>query len=76
MKIDLRTLSKVTGRNQSTITFNNKILEESGFIPGEYVNAIFDKGRIVLVREQDIEKYIIEKERIDKLLKDLNNVET
>lgn len=75
MRIDLRTLSSVSGRNQSTITFNNKILEESGFTPGEYINAIFEKGKIVLVREKDIEKYILEKEKIENLLKDTKSVD-
>ena len=61
MKTDGRTLSPVKGRNQSVITFNNKILRESGFKPGDYVTAIFEKGKIILVK--DIEEYILEKNK-------------
>ncbi len=62
MKTDIRTLSPVKGRNQSVITFNNKILIESGFKPGDVVTAIFEDGKIILVR--DIEEYILEKNKI------------
>lgn len=61
-KADYKTLSPVKGRNQSIITFSNKILSESGFKPGESVTAIFENGKIILVR--DIEEYILEKNKI------------
>lgn len=38
------------------------ILRESGFKPGDYVTAIFENGKIILVR--DIEEYILEKNKI------------
>ncbi len=62
MKTDIRTLSSVKGRNQSIITFNNKILSESGFKPGDCITAIFENGKITLVR--DIEEYILEKNKV------------
>lgn len=51
MKIDRNKLSPVKDRNTTIMTFNNQLLRDAGFEPGEYVNIMYDKDKITIVKE-------------------------
>lgn len=63
MSVDRVKLSKVKGRNQIVITFHKDLLKGSDFKEDEYVTMVFDKDKIMIVKED------IAKDQINKLIK-------
>lgn len=60
--IDKKRLSNITTRGQVTITVNRQAVIDAGFTPGEEVNIVFGKKKIVIVND------------ISELLTDLKGV--
>jgi hypothetical protein len=49
--IDKKKLSKISGRGQVTITLSEQALIDAGFVPGEEVNIVFGKKKIVITND-------------------------
>lgn len=62
MGVDRVKLSKVKGRNQIVITFHKDLLKGSGFKEDEYVMIVFDKDKIMILKEDQV------KDQINRLL--------
>lgn len=49
--IDKKKLSIISGRGQVSITVSRQALIDAGFTPGEEVNVVFGKKKIVIVND-------------------------
>lgn len=51
MKVDKKRISNPNIRGQIQITLDAEGLKESGIDPGSYVNAIYEPGKVTIVKE-------------------------
>lgn len=49
--IDKKKLSNISTRGQVTITVSRQAVIDAGFIPGEEVNVVFAKNKIVIIND-------------------------
>lgn len=66
MTADRVKLSRVKGRNQIVIAFHKDLLKGSDFKEDEYVMMIFDKDKIMIVKEDQINRLIKEDKTKEK----------
>lgn len=51
MKIDIKRITRPNSRNQIFIGLDPKLLEGTVFEPGSHVNVIYEKDKIMIVKE-------------------------
>lgn len=51
MIVDIKRITNANSRNQIFIGLNPELLKETVFKPGSHVNIIYEKDRIIIVKE-------------------------